>query len=457
MPISTRDSLARALDALDRDRLSNDTLSRLALCVSDTLAVARLGRRSEAARSVERYAEASDGFRIGSGSARTPREAQLLAMYLAVSAHSMDFDDAALGTTCSHMSSVVVPTCLALAVQAGSATVDRTARAMAGGFLCEIVLAELINPWSYGRGFHPTAVLGTIASAVSAGIMLDLKTDLIAESIGIAASMSSGLKANFGTTTKQVHCGWPASSGIAAAMLAESGITSSTHVLEGRSGFASAFGDPEGIALRSQVAERALLDVDMALRTYPLLRKQWPCCASTYSAISGTLALRDDGMPDVQRIRCYIHPRRVGHIDILDPDDIEQARSSLQYLVATAARHGTVMQDGELIWPPDSETIALSRRVSIEDLATMVGTKESEKHPFGAVVVFEGTGGERLRGHLIEPDDALSSDGDGAVVLSKLLAAFGPSSDPAAILRQVEDLVRGERDSAADLLSLVLT
>src|SRR5439155_18321984 len=61
--------------------------------------------------------------------------------------------------------------------------------------------------------------------------------------IGLAASESSGLKANFGTMTKPFHAGHAAERGLLAAQLARRGFTANPEALEANQGLAHAAGD----------------------------------------------------------------------------------------------------------------------------------------------------------------------------------------------------------------------
>ena len=63
--------------------------------------------------------------------------------------------------------------------------------------------------------------------------------------LGIAASLASGLKENFGSMTKPFHAGHAARNGVWAAMLAREGLTSSATALDGPQGYLAAFGGRE--------------------------------------------------------------------------------------------------------------------------------------------------------------------------------------------------------------------
>src|SRR5919108_5869205 len=105
--------------------------------------------------------------------------------------------------------------------------------------------------------------------------------------LGIAASLASGLKENFGSMTKPYHAGHAALNAVTAASLARAGMTASASALEGSQGFAAAFSG-------EKLAHGA---VDALGREWQIVRsgiavKPYPSCALTHSAIDALLALR---------------------------------------------------------------------------------------------------------------------------------------------------------------------
>ena len=92
-------------------------------------------------------------------------------------------------------------------------------------------------------GFHPTAVFGTIAAAAAVGAALKLDARQLANALGIAGSMASGIIEYLadGSSTKRMHAGWAAQSGLRAALLARAGFTGPRTVLEGVHGLFHGF------------------------------------------------------------------------------------------------------------------------------------------------------------------------------------------------------------------------
>ena len=99
------------------------------------------------------------------------------------------------------------------------------------------------NSIFFEHGQHATSICGALGAAVSAGLLYGLDAEQITHSVGIAASMASGIiEANrTGGTVKRMHCGWAAHAGVSAAQLVRHGFTGPATVLEGRFGFFQAW------------------------------------------------------------------------------------------------------------------------------------------------------------------------------------------------------------------------
>ena len=106
----------------------------------------------------------------------------------------------------------------------------------------ECKISEAMSPRHYQHGFHSTATCGTFASAAAASKIRKYSFDKTLKSIGIAASLSAGLRENFGTMTKPLHAGRAAESGVIACDLSDYGWSSTDKILESPRGFFQAHG-----------------------------------------------------------------------------------------------------------------------------------------------------------------------------------------------------------------------
>jgi len=211
-------------------------------------------------------------------------------------AHSLDFDDTHLPSVL-HPSASVVPAALAVA-EARGASGARLLDAIGVGVEVAVRVGmagydrRLGNSVFFERGLHATAICGALGGAVAAAMLSDMDSERIADAVGIAASMGSGLlEANrTGGTVKRVHCGWAAHAAVTAAGLARTGITGPPTVLEGRFGLLQAFcGDQVDLgAITDGLGERWELP--------GIFFKPYPCNHFTHAGIDAALRLRKRGV-----------------------------------------------------------------------------------------------------------------------------------------------------------------
>ncbi|MFD4198361.1 MmgE/PrpD family protein [Amycolatopsis thermoflava] len=230
---------------------------------------------------------------IGSGDRLPEPSAALVNGTLA---HSLDFDDTHLPSVL-HPSASVVPAALAVAEARGCSGaqlldaigvgVEITVRLGMAGYD-----SELGNSVFFERGLHATAICGALGAAVACAMLSEVDEDGIADALGIASSMGSGLlEANrTGGTVKRVHCGWAAHAAVTAAGMARHGITGPPTVLEGRFGLLQAFcGDQTDV----DAITRGLGD---EWELPGIFFKPYPCNHFTHAGIDAARRLREGGV-----------------------------------------------------------------------------------------------------------------------------------------------------------------
>ncbi|GAA1933746.1 MmgE/PrpD family protein [Nocardioides hwasunensis] len=245
-------SLSRAIAELaadvTADRLPAAVVSSTRMRVLDTLGLALRARDLDTSQAVIGYVADQGGRPEATGIGLQQRvPAALAGLVNGTLAHSLDYDDTHLPSVL-HPSAAVVPAALAAAEAAGSSGAELVAAVAVGLETCvRIGMAgydeEAGNSTYFEHGQHATSICGALGGAVSAAMLLGLDTDGIQSSLGVAASMASGIiEANrTGGTVKRVHCGWAAHSAVTAAHLVHRGITGPPTALEGRFGFFQAF------------------------------------------------------------------------------------------------------------------------------------------------------------------------------------------------------------------------
>jgi 2-methylcitrate dehydratase PrpD len=192
------------------------------------------------------YIEAALSSAIAKGDTTAIGHAEGFAPYDAAlingtAAHGEDYDDTFEGGPV-HAGAVIVPAVLAAAEQrklSGHAAVKGIGVGVE--IMCRM---SLVAPQATHKAcFHPTAVFGAPAAAAGVATALGLAPTKIAHAIAIAGSLASGIIEYLadGSSTKRLHAGAAAQSGIRAALLAEGGFTGPATVLEGSHGFYKAF------------------------------------------------------------------------------------------------------------------------------------------------------------------------------------------------------------------------
>lgn len=257
-----------------------------------------------------------------------------------VASHALDYDDFSepMG---GHQSVPLVSPLMAVAEERGLSGAQLI-EAYLVGIETEIRLARAVNFVHYDKGWHPTATVGIFGTVAAVGHLIGLSEAMMTTAFGIAASLASGLKANFGTMVKPLHIGQSARNGLLAVMLAERGYDANPAALEHPQGYFNAFNGPgqfdAGRLLADWASPLEMLSPSMGL-------KQFPCCGSTHPAIAAMLALREqEGIraADVAKIEAMPHGRRLKHTDNADPRTPLQAKFSVQYVVARALLDGAV-------------------------------------------------------------------------------------------------------------------
>ena len=117
------------------------------------------------------------------------------------------------------------------------------------------------------KGWHPTGVFGTVGAAAAVAYLNRLSPAQAQTALSIAASMASGLMANFGTMTKPLHAGRAAANGIEAVRLAVLGLTAAPDIFEHPAGYLTAI-SPTGKVdkpVRAHTAHPGHRFVDQAL------------------------------------------------------------------------------------------------------------------------------------------------------------------------------------------------
>jgi 2-methylcitrate dehydratase PrpD len=336
--------LAERIAAIRFEHLPPEAIHWAKVGILDTVGVTLAGAGEDASRRAGAAlgAAAANGPSLVFGSARRvdPLSAALLN---GVAAHALDYDDCS-NSMGGHPSAPLLAALIALAEQTQSSGRE-ILTAYVAGFETETRIGRGVHLHHYEKGWHPTATLGVFGAAAACAKLLALEAEQTAAALSIAASFSSGIKANFGSMVKPLHVGHCARNGLYAALLARAGYDSGAEVFEHKQGFLEVF-NGAGTYDVARMLEDWGNPFDLVAPGIAI--KQYPCCASTHSAVDCMLALREaHGLraADVARIESWTHKRRLAHTNRPHPRSALDAKFSVQYCLARALLHGGVSID----------------------------------------------------------------------------------------------------------------
>lgn len=345
LPVPLAVRIAQWVDDLQFAMLPSAVVQSVGQRMVDTVGNCFGARREPFARATAQVVEEMGGQGQATAVGLNNRlPAANAALYNGTLAHGSDYDDTHYEGII-HASSVIIPTALAVGetVRASGAEVITAA---AAGYEVACRLGAAAPGAFHARGFHATAVCGTLAAAVVAGKLLGLEPQRLAAAMGIAGSQAGGLFEYLadGSSVKRLHPGWAAHSGILAAMIARGGFTGPKTVLEGRHGLYRTFLAPVEADL-----QRVVSKLGVRWETMEISFKLFPCCHFIQGCLESADALRDavPALGAVERVVCHVPTGVVPIVcepvsEKLKPRTDYNAKFSLQFSVAAMLVEGQV-------------------------------------------------------------------------------------------------------------------
>lgn len=297
------------------------------------------GSRNEAVdRSLAAFAPYSGAARATILGRRERTDALLGSLVNGIAADVLGFSDTHLRTVV-HAGGVVGPVVAALSEQDTHSGEDALHAFLLGvEIACRVGLA--VYTWHYGRGWHITGTAGTFGAAAAAGILLRLDEREMAWALSMAATQAAGLRELFGSMGKSLHCGRAAQNGLASALLAKSGYTSSLSGIEGPRGFAHVLGEaPDLTAITDGLGTR----FEILSNTY----KPFPCGIVIHPVIDGCIALHADYLAHEERVRTIelsVNPLVLELTGRRNPQSTSEAKLSVYHSAASALITGRVTE-----------------------------------------------------------------------------------------------------------------
>jgi 2-methylcitrate dehydratase PrpD len=293
------------------------------------------------------FAGAPTATLLGTGERSDALTAALVNGY---ASNILDFDDTHL-TTVIHPGPPVFSALLALAesINAGYAAGAGTAAAGASAVAQPVRGADLlyafllgmevacrvgvaIGPGHYARGWHITGTCGVLGAAAGAARLLGLDAARTSHALGIAATQAGGLIEMLGGMSKTFNIARAGREGLAAALLAARGFTSSTRALEAPRGFAHVLADGlDHAALLGGLGERW----EAGSNTY----KPYPCGIVLHPLIDACLQLaraHDIDPAQIEVVDTVVHPLVLKLTWRTDPQDGLASKLSYTHAAAVA-------------------------------------------------------------------------------------------------------------------------
>jgi 2-methylcitrate dehydratase PrpD len=320
--------------------LPSDVIRGAQRAVMDWYASLYPGLQTDAARVLEQVL-ADDLDRgaarlVGTRDGRraTPRAA---ALYNGTAAHAAELDDS-FRDAMYHPGAATIAAALA-ASQAVGATGADFLRAVVLGYELSTRIGVVMGRPHY-KYWHNTGTMGSFGAAAAAASAFKLDEAAFAHALALAATFTAGLQQAFrlDSMAKPLHAGRAAEAGVLAAQLAARGMRSSLDVLEGEAGLGQAMS-----AGADWSAIGATLGQDFHITR--LTFKNHVGCGHTFAAIDGALALQQQHgftHADIERVQLGVYQPTLDIAPHVDPQNADQAKFSLHYMVATALVHGSV-------------------------------------------------------------------------------------------------------------------
>jgi 2-methylcitrate dehydratase PrpD len=272
--------------------------------------------------------------RLARGRAATPRAAALIQ---GTAAHAAEVDDS-FRDAMVHPGAATIAAALAAAQSVGA-----NGLAFLRGVVLGYEVATRIGV-AMGRGhykyWHNTGTMGSFGAAAAAGAILGLDEVAFAHALAMAGTFTAGLQQAFRSEAmaKPLHAGRAAEAGLLAAQLAARGVRSSLDILDGEGGLGQAMSNgPDW----SHVGATLGRDFHITRLTF----KNHVGCGHNFPAMDGALELRrQHGFTheDIDHVHLGVYQATLDIAPHVNPQNADQARFSLHYMVASALVHGSV-------------------------------------------------------------------------------------------------------------------
>jgi 2-methylcitrate dehydratase PrpD len=334
---------------LKYEELPPDIVDKVKYYALDFIGVAARGSLEEAGKAVfamvsDLYPQPGSSVVIGTN---IKTAAPFAALANGTSSHCVDMEDIS-NRASVHPGVVIFPAALA-AGELAHCDGKRFIEAVVAGYEVICKLGIMQNPPDlYNKGFYPTGVCGAFGAAVTVSKILGLNKEQMLDALGIAGSQSSGLMefSSSGGWSLRLNSGWPAHSGVMAALLAAKGFKGPSEIIEGKYGFLRSYSSKFDI-------ENSFLKPGVPFEILEISVK--PCAGARYEngPIEGIIKImKENHLKPDQVKRVVIGMLKSGWNIVYAPEEkkrnpqkISEASSSMPFGAAIAILYGKVTPD----------------------------------------------------------------------------------------------------------------
>ncbi|MEM1527898.1 MAG: MmgE/PrpD family protein [Ignisphaera sp.] len=200
--------------------------------------------------------------------------------------HVLQLDDGDRWTY-SHVGTVIIPAALA-SCEITECSGKEFLTAIVLGYDIAMRIGYAINPSHFNRGFCPNSTLGVFGAAVAAGKIFELNEEALANALGSAGTMASGVEEFVidGSASQVLNPAHASMDGVLAALLAKKGFTGSHTIIEGKRGFIRAFSDQYEPSKITHILGKFY-------QIEKVYHKPYPTCRGFHSAIDVILTIME--------------------------------------------------------------------------------------------------------------------------------------------------------------------
>jgi 2-methylcitrate dehydratase PrpD len=230
-----------------------------------------------------------------------------------------------------HPAASVIPAALSLSQTLHLSGIELI-RSVIIGYEVICHLGSAINPSHLARGFHTTSTLAPFGSATVACLLYRLDEEKIINSLGLAASFSSGLMASFSTDARPIQVARGCQSGLFATELAKKNVSGSPKAMEGPEGFLPAFVG-KGYDKILKPIERFDYQIQ---KTYIKLHGGCRHLHAAIDCINDLVEKEKIEVGEIREIKIQVYPVAIDFVGVINPKTGKEAEFSLPFAVALA-------------------------------------------------------------------------------------------------------------------------